>query len=78
MTVRNPRGVNYELPEMDGLEVIAALRADEATAEIPVLLATAGRISFEDIQKADGFLAKPFQEDLLYQMVERLLGIRKA
>lgn len=70
--------LDYELPEMDGLEVIAALRADEATREIPVLLATAGRISLEDIGKADGFLAKPFQEDLLYQMVQRLLAIRKT
>jgi len=69
--------LDYELPEMDGLEVIGALRAAEATAGIPVLLATAGRISVEDIQKADGFLAKPFQEDLLYQMVERLLGIHE-
>jgi len=70
--------LDYELPEMDGLEVIAALRSDETTRDIPVLLATAGRISLEDIQKADGFLAKPFQEGLLYQMVERLLAIHKV
>ena len=67
--------LDYELPEMDGLEVIAALREDDKTRGIPVLLATAGRISLEDIQRADGFLAKPYQEDLLYQLVERLLAI---
>lgn len=70
--------LDYELPEMDGLEVTEALRSDEATAEIPVLLATAGHIGIEDVQKADGFLAKPFQEDLLYQMVERLLSVRRS
>ena len=70
--------LDYELPEMDGLEVIAALRAEDATRAIPVLLATAGRISMEDIEKADGFLAKPFQEGLLYQMVERLLALDRT
>jgi CheY-like chemotaxis protein len=70
--------LDYELPEMDGLEVIAALRADPATRHIPVLLATAGRISLEDVKKADGFLAKPFPEELLYQMVQRLLAVPKT
>lgn len=66
--------VDYELPELDGLEVIAALRADLATAQIPVLLSTASKIAVSDVRKADGFLAKPFQEDLLYELVSRLLG----
>ncbi|MEM7204396.1 MAG: response regulator [Planctomycetota bacterium] len=70
--------LDYELPEMDGLEVIAALRADPATKSIPVLLATAGHIALDDIQKADGFLAKPFPEALLYELVDRLLGTKRA
>ena len=65
--------LDYELPEMDGLEVMAKLREGEVTAETPVLLASAGRVSLSDIAKADGFLAKPFQEQLLYTMVERLV-----
>lgn len=69
--------LDYELPEMDGLEVIAELRQRESTRDIPVLLATAGRISLSDIRRADGFLAKPYQEELLYQLVERLLAIRR-
>ncbi len=68
--------LDYELPEMDGLEVIAALRSKERTRGIPVLLSTASRVSIEDIARADGFLAKPFQEDLLYEMVARLVGNR--
>jgi len=61
------------MPELDGLEVIARLRADPSTQGIPVLLASAGKVSMADIRKADGFLAKPFQETLLFEMVQRLL-----
>jgi len=65
--------LDYELPEMDGLEVIGALRANPATRDVPVLLTTASKIALEDVQKAEGFLAKPYGEDLLYAMVQRLL-----
>ena len=67
--------LDYELPEMDGLEVLAAMRSDPTTRGIPVLLATASRIGMDDICKADGFLAKPFQEELLYRVVQKLLAV---
>ena len=66
--------MDYELPELDGLEVIQRLRQDEATKGIPVLLTTASRVTMEDIARAEGFLAKPFSESLLYEIVGRLLG----
>jgi CheY-like chemotaxis protein len=66
--------LDYELPEMDGLEVIRALRADDSTKDIPVLLCTASKISVADVRRADAFLAKPFPEDLLCEMVRRVLG----
>jgi CheY-like chemotaxis protein len=69
--------LDYELPEMDGLEVIAALRSDEATKDVPILLTTASRVSVQEISRADGFLAKPFHEKLLYEVVERILGTRQ-
>lgn len=69
--------LDYELPELDGLEVIEALRKKPATAEIPVLLATASRVTQDEISRADGFLAKPFHETLLYEVVEYLLKSRK-
>ena len=69
--------LDYELPEMDGLEVIAALRGIPGTAKIPILLATASQITVQEISRADGFLAKPFHEKLLYEVVERILGIRE-
>jgi CheY-like chemotaxis protein len=65
--------LDYELPEMDGLEVLAALRADPETAGIPVLLCTSSKVSVADVRRADGFLAKPFGEALLCEMVDRVL-----
>jgi CheY-like chemotaxis protein len=65
--------LDYELPELDGLEVIEQLRADPATKHVPVLLNSAARVSMADIAKADGFLAKPFPESLLFEMVDRVL-----
>lgn len=70
--------LDYELPEIDGLEVINQLRAEPATQGIPVLLNSAARISMADIRKADGFLAKPFSEGLLYEMIERVLKTREV
>ncbi len=70
--------LDYELPELDGLEVIERLRAEPATQSIPVLLASAARVSMADIKKADGFLSKPFPEALLYEMIERVLRVREV
>jgi two-component system phosphate regulon response regulator PhoB len=68
--------LDYELPELDGLQVIERLRADASTRAIPVLLSSAARVSVADIQRADGFLAKPFPETLLFEVVDRVLRAR--
>jgi CheY-like chemotaxis protein len=70
--------LDYELPELDGLEVLGRLRADIATQGIPVLLSSAARVALADIQRADGFLAKPFPEALLFEVVDRVLRARGA
>ncbi len=70
--------LDYELPELDGLQVIERLRADPATRDVPVLLSSAARVSMTDIKKADGFLAKPFPEPLLFEMIERVLRLREV
>lgn len=70
--------LDYELPEVDGLQVIAQLRAEPSTQGIPVLLSSAGRVSMADVRKADGFLAKPFPAELLHQMVNHVLRSREV
>jgi CheY-like chemotaxis protein len=65
--------LDYEMPEMDGMQVIARLRNQPVTQGIPILLTSAGKVSMADIRAADGFLQKPFQETLLYEMVRRVL-----
>jgi two-component system, OmpR family, phosphate regulon response regulator PhoB len=70
--------LDYELPELDGLQVLERLRHDPATKDLPVLLSSAARVSLADIKKADGFLKKPFPESLLWQMIDRVLLARHA
>lgn len=70
--------LDYELPELDGLQVLERLRHDAATKDLPVLLSSAARVSLADIKKADGFLKKPFPESLLWEMIDRVLLARQA
>ena len=70
--------LDYELPELDGLQVLERLRTEPATAGIPVLLNSAARVSLGDARRADGFLAKPYPEALLYEMIDRVLRGREV
>lgn len=70
--------LDYELPELDGLQVLERLRGEPSTAGIPVLLNSAARVSLNDARRADGFLAKPYPEALLHEMVERVLRGREV
>ena len=52
------------LPGKDGLEILRSLRADPATAKIPVIMASARGTEFDKVTGldlgADDYLAKPF------------------
>jgi CheY-like chemotaxis protein len=66
------------MPRMTGTEVLAALRADESTAGLRVVLLSA-RAQETDIERgleagADAYLAKPFQAPELLEVVARLVG----
>jgi len=68
------------LPEINGLEILRRLRADEARANMPVLMLTA-KGQREDRERAlqagaDLFLAKPFANADLVAAVERLAAQR--
>jgi CheY-like chemotaxis protein len=44
------------LPELDGFGVIAALKADPATTDIPILICTARDLSFEEKERLNGLI----------------------
>lgn len=66
------------LPKRSGFEVLKQVRADAATADLPVLILTAkgqqqDRRVAEDL-KADAFVTKPYANAEVVGMVRRLLG----
>ncbi|HEX8451906.1 MAG TPA: response regulator [Longimicrobium sp.] len=66
------------MPEMDGPSTFRALRAQPATAEIPVILLTAkvqatDRTRFQDLG-VNGVLTKPFDPMELARQIEEVLG----
>jgi DNA-binding response OmpR family regulator len=65
------------LPQLDGLEVCRAVRANETTAGIPVIMLTARAEESERIVGlelgADDYLAKPFSPNELVARVRALL-----
>lgn len=70
--------LDYELPELNGLEVIEQLRRDPQTRHLRVLLNSSAQLSLADVQRADGFLSKPFTERLLNAMMQRVLDKHPA
>jgi DNA-binding response OmpR family regulator len=65
------------MPKMNGLEVLAALKADDSTAGIPVILlsakAQAGDVQAGLDRGADAYVTKPFDPLELLDRVGRLL-----
>lgn len=66
------------MPGMSGFDVCRALRQQEATAKIPVMLLTA-KAQESDVQTgfasgADDYIAKPFSPRELLSRVEAVLG----
>lgn len=69
------------MPEMDGYQVCKALKGDEMTCHVPVLLLTA--CASDDRRRegyscgADAFMSKPFDAAMLQARVEALLHNRQ-
>ncbi|HUW99667.1 MAG: response regulator [Phycisphaerae bacterium] len=68
------------LPKIDGYEVCHRLRADEATAVIPIIMITALKDTADRIRGleagADDFISKPFDRGELLARVKSLLQIK--
>ncbi|MCE9594453.1 MAG: response regulator [Planctomycetes bacterium] len=66
--------LDYELPGVDGEEVLARLRADPRTAHVPVLMATASEIELSRLRRVSGLLHKPYSREVLFTMIAQLLA----
>jgi signal transduction histidine kinase len=68
------------MPKIDGFEVCRRLRADEATAVIPVIMVTALKETEDRIRGleagADDFISKPFDRAELLARVKSLLQVK--
>ena len=65
------------LPKMDGFEVLKALKADEATKDIPVIVLT-NLEQMEDIQKAIDLGARTYLVKSNYDLQEVVDMVKKA
>ena len=71
--------LDWMMPKASGLEVLRAIRADETTHDIPVVLLTA-RASEADIAEglaagADDYIAKPFSPQELAARIQVILSV---
>ena len=72
--------LDVRMPKLDGYEVTRALRADEATRRMPIILLTA-KVQDGDVQRgfdagADDYVRKPFSPQELRSRVQAILGRR--
>ena len=69
------------MPKIDGLEFTKQIKTNELTSFIPVILLTAKTTPETKLDaiknQADGFLTKPFQHDLLKELVYQQINERK-
>jgi DNA-binding response OmpR family regulator len=68
------------MPQMDGWQVFEALKANDATKAIPIVLMTAKNSSVDrllglQIAHAADYLNKPFAPDELLSTIKRLLSV---
>jgi len=69
---------DWNMPRMNGLDLVKAIRADEELKTIPVLMVTA-EASKENIIEAvksgaSGYVVKPFSSDVLKEKIEKVLS----
>jgi two-component system, chemotaxis family, chemotaxis protein CheY len=69
---------DVNMPHMDGLKMLATLKADAGNADLPVLMLTSeGQASLIQQAKrsgAKGWIVKPFKPDHLVAIVRKIVG----
>jgi CheY-like chemotaxis protein len=62
------------MPGMNGVELCRRLRADERTRQVPIVVMTAAGRGQSEAARADAYVAKPFDIDVLLEIVESYVG----
>src|SRR5205085_2631327 len=75
--------LDVHLPDANGFDLCRRLKADPATAAVPVLLISAISVSTDDRVRgldigADGYLTKPVEPAEVLAQVKALLRLRQA
>jgi CheY-like chemotaxis protein len=66
--------MDNEMQYLNGFEACRVLKSRPSTARLPVLIATEGSLTLAQLDAADGFLVKPFRLELLFSMLDHVLG----
>ncbi len=74
--------IDVVMPRLDGYATVASLRADPATASVPVVMVTT-QVQAGDLRRAaevgvDAHVGKPFDPDALLATVQQVLATRAA
>ncbi len=71
--------MDLSLPVMDGWEATRRLKANDDLKHIPVIALTAHAMMGDEAKAracgCDDYLAKPLDEDLLFEKLDRFLGV---
>lgn len=71
--------LDWNMPVLDGFQTLTALKADPATASIPVVMVTtqAERANVVEAAQAGavGYVAKPFQMPVLISKIRKVLSL---
>jgi len=71
---------DWNMPQMPGLDLLKAIRADEKLKSLPVLMVTAEAKREQIVEAAQagvsGYVVKPFTADILKQKLEKILQAR--
>lgn len=71
---------DWNMPDMPGLDLLKAIRADENLKELPVLMVTAEAKRDQIVEAAQagvsGYVIKPFTAETLKQKLDKILAPR--
>ncbi len=75
--------LDVNMPGKDGFTILEEIRADPATAHIPVIILTAARLEPMDVQSglnlgADDYITKPFDRHELMARIRTKLRVKEA